>query len=198
MMKKENKKEEEKNYPRVKIESITLRTQIGKWLGIIRNWEEKERKSLLPTKKAKVEEEFGKLLSLLGVPKEENCTLRNYDEKTNSFLCIFEKAQEIEEMSLFEGDGFDYCSQITISSQNERKKYDYIMPFSDSPMRVKLEEFTHKNPENQNEYRRFFSTFVSCYSVKNKDYKLSMNIARPKELNQDEKKNHTSYQTKKS
>lgn len=194
--------EELLDVPKVVFEDLELQVTIGQWLGILSSQqsfgnsgftvythlsaEKLMKKVNIPAQKfEEIVTKFGFLLKLAGVDNTETCTLDQFDKDNFSFNCHFNNRNNDANISLRWGDMIDFGPEFTINYQNESKTYNYYEESEEKPIRLELQHYTIKNPENENSCYRYLFPDETYFTLTNGEYNFSIEIKRPESIKVD-------------
>ena len=131
-----------KDYPSVIFKDKKLHITIGQWIGVLPDslknsgdgmtiYRSLSAKELMQRKKISdndldtISREFGKILSMMGIPSQEICTFSNFNADNLSFTCEFHSTNEKADMSIRWGHFLDAGPQIIIIQGDTKKTYNY-------------------------------------------------------------------------
>ena len=184
-------KKEILDVPKVIFKDSELQFTIGQWLGILssqKNWVNSHfaiYKYLKAKKFREIEKKFGLLLKMTGIENTETCILSQFNKNNFSFNCHFNNSDNDANISLRWGDMIDFNSELIINYQNECKTYDYWTEYGENTTRLKLQDYTIKNPENENSCYRYLSTYKIYFTLTNGKYSFLIEIERPESIKAD-------------
>lgn len=193
------KEKEELDIPKVNFEDLELQVTIGQWLGVLPSqkiYENSEvrlyrrfsanelitRKKISTKDLEKVSQKFGEVLKLIDVDKTETCVLSEYNKDNFSFNCHLVNANADALFSLRWGTMVDNGPELIVEFQNIRKTYEYYDEHNYESTHLRLEEYTVKNNNNGNVYRRYLMPFMSSFNLNNGEYRLIIQISAPKSV----------------
>ena len=196
--KKENIKEvPRRDVPIVTFQDQDLQVRIGLWSEVLRSKKAREmsnidfyrydnekngynRLSIPKELLDDVAEEFGSILLGIGVPKNEQCHLDQFNMKDFSFRCHLKEADRDAKISLRWGDPIDDLARITFEDQNKTATYEYLNFNDERTNLLTLQHYTVK--DNNHVYSRNYSHYQGYFSVSNGNYTLKIKIKKPEGL----------------
>lgn len=194
---REDKNEKQQEVPQVIFKDIELEANIGQWLDLLESTETIGNKTVILSRhlsaeeilkkgkltkelKKKIEYEFGLLLKLIGIDKEEICILDNYDEINFKFDCLLQKEKSIKPITIRWGDFIDNCPEIKIEDKDATKTYSYMNRNGSKKKTLVLEQQTLMKKEN--DLWRYMSPYKAHFRVKSGEYTLSLDIEKPETI----------------
>lgn len=192
------KAEQGLDIPKVIFEDLVLQVKVGQWLGVLSSQklvdefinctfsssDELIKVANIPTEQLEeIVTKFGYVLKLVGIDNAETCTLSQYDKDNFSFNCHFNNSGNDANISLKNKIFFE--PGVIINYQNECKAYEYYKESKNKPIRLDLQYYTIKNPENGNSCFRGLSLGEIAFILQNGEYSFSINISRDRRKNPD-------------
>lgn len=163
-----------------KINNANKKTQIPKIIFKNRDLEKNIARWL--EEKTSVQEGFGKVLSQIGFSSNDTIILDDYNQDDFSFSCSTKSIPDIKKrISLKYGNYIDDFSEITLTSDEVEKNYEYIYS-PDSGLRVRQHHYSKKNTDNGNLCYRCLFPYSYYIIIKNSEYNFLVDVEIPDNL----------------
>ena len=181
-----------KEYPSVIFKDKKLHITIGQWIGVLPDslknsgdgmtiYLSLSAKELMQRKKISdndldtISREFGKVLSMIGIPSQEICTFDNFNEKDLSFTCVFHSTKQQADMAIRWGHFMDAGPQIIITQGDTKKTFNY---YSSNKQPITL-DFYERNLGPNRTYSYSGSSYSYRGYLSDGNHSLSVSISYP-------------------
>lgn len=145
---------------------------------------QKEKGYITGKKLDEIQIRFGRLLSLVGIPATETCILSDFNDKKNTFKCVFKSTGKSATITYYYG-GLEDSAELIIEDENARKVYYYYEAYEKKPDKLVLQSETQKLDNKGRKFHHFVSEFTYYGDIYDEENQCKVEIKYPKSLEYD-------------
>ncbi len=190
--------------PKIVFDGRSSLIALGQWMGMLKSVKVKralgveihehltsneldQREKVMDSELQETSREFARLLVQAGVEKSEVVVISDFDEEKGAFKCHLQNTNKDLDIDYRYGSFLDDGPSFTVQEGENVTKYDYIYAWNEYPSYLKMANYTRVNPETKVKYWFYNCEYFLACELEDKDYKLSIHVDYPKDLEDDDK-----------